>query len=1101
LAGVHAPEILLHISVDVELTANRFIVSTTGAIDIATAGTVALRRLPCCDGPDEQRWSAACTRLVALWHEDMPSLLDYGRAGHERFEAYDVRPALAKPALASAAVRAFLGDAGLADPEPSSTTTTADPPRLGLRLLQRDALAVIQELLDDGRAGQPRSVVCTGERGAGITTFLRLAAMEGRRRGYVSVSVRALERWPALAEALENRHALVLCDDDVPAGAGERWLLRLCRRSPAAHVLLRARGPVNAEGHLVLRLPAFEPDALAQALVVYPPHALSARHVRHAAVLSGGLPAPFLRTLRATSRFRRALLEVPARARPLRVAEARPAYVPEPCAADLPAIDHPWTDMLARADRLAAGGRRAAAERDLREIAAAASRRRVIAAATAANTRLGWLLLNRGLLDAAEALFSAAESASVADTQAVEQALGLAAVKMERGAFDAAESILRAARALDPPRASLALADCLAWQGRYGDLERCLAPLSRGVDAALRAAIDALLARAALAATDLPRAARLASGALAATGEASLVGTVADAHEILGLVHGALADRTAVAHHSCAALAASRRAGLAARMPRLRASALEALHACGATPPRRSVERLLAVAPCMTPLSRACIWRMVARVHPVARERHKGLEQLVSFITASGALSLDPRPGSTTNVFADDVGGLVQIQDSATDNRSLLRGIADWTLRRLDARAVHLVAVNGSPVACAGPGEPIHAARRVLLTHTPQPPWGTGPALEAAAPARAGGAVVGAIAVRWRAGHTPDRGAPALIATAAAFAAPALAGLSDLSAPPPSRPDADGVVGRSAAIARLRDAIARAGPSPFPVLIEGESGSGKELVARAIHAASPRRHRACVPVNCAALGDDLLEAELFGHVRGAFTGAHTDRPGLFEQADGGTLFLDEVSELSSRAQAKLLRALQDGEVRRVGENTTRRVDVRVVAASNRRLDDDVARGRFRQDLLFRLAVVRIAVPPLRHRREDIPLLIAHYWKSAAERTGSRAVLTGAAVAALSRYEWPGNVRELQNVMAALAVHVARGRIGAEIVRSFVAEEENGDNASPDTLEDARRRFEREHVAAAMVRCGGRHGAAARELGVTRQGLTKLLRRLSLSVNE
>ena len=183
-------------------------------------------------------------------------------------------------------------------------------------------------------------------------------------------------------------------------------------------------------------------------------------------------------------------------------------------------------------------------------------------------------------------------------------------------------------------------------------------------------------------------------------------------------------------------------------------------------------------------------------------------------------------------------------------------------------------------------------------------------------------------------------------------------------------------------------------------------------------------------MNCAALSDDLLEAELFGHARGAFTGAVGERAGLFEEADGGTLFLDEVGELSPRAQAKLLRVLQDGEVRRVGENVPRRVDVRIVAATNRRLEAEVSAGRFRADLRFRLDVVRLEVPPLRERTDDIPLLASRFWSDAAARVGSQATLAPEALAALARYDWPGNVRELQNVMAWLAVHVAGAAAGS-----------------------------------------------------------------------
>ena len=191
----------------------------------------------------------------------------------------------------------------------------------------------------------------------------------------------------------------------------------------------------------------------------------------------------------------------------------------------------------------------------------------------------------------------------------------------------------------------------------------------------------------------------------------------------------------------------------------------------------------------------------------------------------------------------------------------------------------------------------------------------------------------------------------------------------------------------------MSKAIARAANAPFTVLIEGESGSGKELVARAIHRAGCRRERRFCAFNCAAMPEDLVDAELFGHAKGAFTGAAAERLGLFESADGGTVFLDEVGELSARAQAKVLRVLQEGEIRRIGENFTRPFDARLVAATNRPLARPKStRGRFRQDLLYRLDVIRINVPPLRERLEDIPLLAARFWRQSADRIGSKAVL-------------------------------------------------------------------------------------------------------------
>ena len=280
--------------------------------------------------------------------------------------------------------------------------------------------------------------------------------------------------------------------------------------------------------------------------------------------------------------------------------------------------------------------------------------------------------------------------------------------------------------------------------------------------------------------------------------------------------------------------------------------------------------------------------------------------------------------------------------------------------------------------------------------------------------------------------------------------------------------------------------------APLP----GESGSGKELVARALHRRSPRRGRPFCTLNCAALPDDLVEAELFGHSRGAFTGAVAERPGVFEEAHTGTLVLDEIGELSLRAQAKVLRTIQEGELRRVGENLARRIDVRIVSATNRDLREEVAAGRFRLDLLYRLDVIRISLPPLRARREDIAALVDHCWREATARVESRAVLSSATIAALARYDWPGNVRELQNVLAALVVRSPkRGVVPPTALPQPFATSAGGLSFR---LDEARRTFEERFVRAALVRSGGHRVRAAEELGVTRQGLTKLMTRLRIS---
>jgi transcriptional regulator with PAS, ATPase and Fis domain len=304
------------------------------------------------------------------------------------------------------------------------------------------------------------------------------------------------------------------------------------------------------------------------------------------------------------------------------------------------------------------------------------------------------------------------------------------------------------------------------------------------------------------------------------------------------------------------------------------------------------------------------------------------------------------------------------------------------------------------------------------------------------------------------------------------------------------------IIGISASIEAVRKAVRRAASVPFTVLIEGESGSGKELVARAIHRAGVRRERRFLAFNCAALPEDLVDSELFGHSKGAFTGAAVERLGLFESADGGTVFLDEVGELSARAQAKVLRALQEGEVRRVGEAFTRTFDARLVAATNRCLRTEVTAGRFRQDLLYRLDVIRIVVPPLRERIEDIPVLATRFWRQAAERIGSRAVLGQSALAALARYDWPGNVRELQNALTALVVDVrSRGVVGAAQLPAAIVRAGHGE--ASESLESARCKFEERFVRAALARAAGHRGHTAAALGLSRQGLAKLMQRLRL----
>jgi two-component system, NtrC family, response regulator HydG len=320
----------------------------------------------------------------------------------------------------------------------------------------------------------------------------------------------------------------------------------------------------------------------------------------------------------------------------------------------------------------------------------------------------------------------------------------------------------------------------------------------------------------------------------------------------------------------------------------------------------------------------------------------------------------------------------------------------------------------------------------------------------------------------------------------------------------------EGIVGNSAPIrevARMIDAVAY---SSTTVLVTGESGTGKELVARALHSKSPRRSHPFVALNCGALTETLLESELFGHVKGAFTGAQRDQKGLFDAADGGTIFLDEIGDIPPATQVRLLRVLQEGEIKRVGSADSVRVDVRVIAATHRDLPKLVKTGRFREDLFYRLNVINVPLPALRERVEDIPLLAHHFLRRYAERLGKKVrTLTPEAIELLCGYRWPGNVRELENAVER-AVVLCRGDSvtptdlppavtgrTAPLVREAPA---SGDESAWLTLsyaaakEQALRRFEKSYVEALMRACDNNISAAARKAGMDRSNFKRVLRK-------
>jgi two-component system, NtrC family, response regulator AtoC len=297
------------------------------------------------------------------------------------------------------------------------------------------------------------------------------------------------------------------------------------------------------------------------------------------------------------------------------------------------------------------------------------------------------------------------------------------------------------------------------------------------------------------------------------------------------------------------------------------------------------------------------------------------------------------------------------------------------------------------------------------------------------------------------------------------------------------------LVGRSPGLLEVYKQVARAAASDVPVLITGETGTGKEMVARSLHQRSARAKGPFIPVDCGAIAESLMESELFGHAKGSFTGASSARRGLFEEADGGTLFLDEIGDVGSRVQSQLLRALQEGEIRRVGESQTVKVDVRVVAATNKDLKAAVEEGRFREDLLYRLDVVHLHLPPLRDRREDIPSLVEHF--AASHARGAAPVVTQAAMERLTGYDWPGNVRQLENVVARAIALSSSGIIGPGDIPAPIGDAPvKSTNFASDlpTLAELSRRY----AAHVLQHTGGNKSEAARLLDVDRKTLYKLI---------
>jgi DNA-binding NtrC family response regulator/tetratricopeptide (TPR) repeat protein len=1076
------------------LIADRFLLNEDDdeVVDLATGEVVRLTTGPAPPGPlgnGVRGRTDLCDRLSGLRHPLLLPLVDYGMCGARWFEAHAGLPALrgsgGQARAAALHLVRFLRAAGVEltaegaarNVRPAIETGPSGWRPVGVFLQWRPALDAIRSVIEAGGPPGVTAISVHGPHGAGLRTARLQIARAARLAGYLVID----SRFGALEDALLPPRHLCVLDWLTPSAVLPAALSLAAAGGARRHVWIRFyRTPASGGGAVGLEpLMARE---MTGAIYLDSDFGPSAAEVRSAAATAAGVPGVLLETLSATRRSRGGAAWLH---------ETAPEYVVRPRPLDRAIVIAPAG--IARLERavvaaraIAARGRHARAVRVLVRCARALAARGAMSAAASASCALGELHLDRGHPDGAASAFQQAREWSTDPSIGTRALVGTGRALLDQGRLPDAEAALRTA--------SLADEDAHAGGGleaqRWLALVLCLSGRLEAAEETLGLRGGALLSVVRRLKGDLAGAARAAMQAINDATDEDAAG-LCEAHLAGAHVEAALGHVDKVRRHARAAHVAGRRARVPALRLRAAAETTACLEQCGVSPRPGARDRLLRAAAKLPPLA-------AARVRAPLRRPNEEDEALRRFVEMSGAVGLIPSPSDHTDLIQWFQTLLDGIHDTP-DEGAALQAIAADLLTTLGACSVVIRSARlGRPAAAAGrPWAAEDALTRPVLDGGCSL-FRNGLTPEAAEPVRAAGAVLGSIAVRWITGaNPPPARAKDLLRVAAAAAASMLRALSVPHAASGDHGVAypDDLLGRGVAAERVREAIRRAALAPYPVLIEGESGSGKELVARAIHARGPRRARRFCAVNCAALSDDLLEAELFGHARGAFTGAVSERPGLFEEADQGTLFLDEVAELTPRAQAKLLRVLQEGEVRRVGENMPRKVDARVVAATNRSLEDDVRTGRFRADLRFRLDVIRIAIPPLRERADEVPWLVERIWAEAAARVGTRATLADEVVAALARYDWPGNVRELQNVIASLAVHgPRRGRLSASLLPAHVA---RGASQGTGGFDEAKQDFERRFIRAALARAGGRKSTAAAQLGVSRQGLAKIIKRLDL----
>ena len=1066
------------------VVADRFLTSDErgAALDLATGDRVRLFVDAHASPVEIAARTATCDRLATLRHPLLAPLVDYGLCGRRWFEAHaapgPVRMSADQLREAVLHVVRFLRAAGVELTSELAARNIRTPIEggpasgrpLGVFLRDRDAVDAVRTVLEAAGPSGTTAIALVAPEGGGLRTARLQIARLARLAGYV---VLAAPIDPSASSGVAGRHVCVLdwlpFDRSLPAA-----LAAAAMSGGRRHIWIRFDRPLRAAipafaTEPTLRLEPLMNDDLLSAIFLDPELGPTAAEVRMAVDRAHGWPGLAIEAL-AGLRGGRGAGWVHETSPDYGAPATAPVVARTPPPAGSAGIGR-LARAVAGAQALAARGRHARAARVLTKCGPALAARGAPAAAASAFCDLGELMLERGQPMPAFDAFEQARGWSRETPLLVRILVGSGRALLDLGRLTEAEAAFRTAAAgsdgaRQPVQARIWLAKTLWYRGQPEAARVTLAD-----------ACPALLSRVLLSMGQTEAAGQAAREALAA-GADDDPAHACEARLAAARVQAVMGEAALVSQHVDEAARLAR----AARNPALRllvaAERVGCLDRCGVSSPPAVRDRLVRAASRLPPLAAAEIRLAVQRP------------------TRADAMLLPVRrhEGDLMQRFR----ALVDAIHDAPDDVSALQVIAGDLARALDACSVAIrFAGHRQIVASAGRPWAGEAALAVSVLNGGSAIVRNGVTPDIVEPVRAAGALIGSIALRWVAGAHPGwdrvREVLALSAVAAApmlraLKTPAMRAESDAGFP-------DDLFGASAPAERVREAIRRAAAASYPVLVEGESGSGKELVARAIHARGVRRgHRFCA-VNCAALTEDLLEAELFGHARGAFTGAMSERAGLFEEADHGTLFLDEIGELSARAQAKLLRVLQEGEVRRVGENVARRVDVRIVAATNRSLEEEADAGRFRADLRFRLDVIRIVIPPLRERADDLPWLAERIWTEAAAHVGSRATLGEDVMAALSRYDWPGNVRELQNVIASIAVHgPRRGRVPVAILPARIAHEAGRTALG---FDEARLDFERRFVRAALARAGGRRATAAAHLKVSRQGLVKIIKRLGL----